>query len=296
MPARRALPEHAGDAEVEHLGHRPRPDAMEEDVGRLHVAMDDPRPVGLGQRFAHGSGDRHRVLDAEGRARRQLGVERVALQQLHHEIGDAARDREVEDRHRVRMAHAAGGDALPPEAVEGVTGLERPRAQDLHRHRAVQLEMAGAIHGPVVAGADARLEAVAAAEHGADADFGQRDRRRGRGLAPRAQRRLDAGHRHREVDGLGHVVVGALAERLHDVRAVGGRGDHDDRRSACSASPSTPAARPCPASRGRGARGPRRPRGAPPARRGRRRPASWPSLRARGAGSSSRGCHRRRRR
>src|SRR2546426_777814 len=118
---------------------------------------------------------------------------------------------------RWTMPAPTGGDAFAAERVQGVAAPWRPRAQALHRHRPVQLHVAGAVDGPVVAGPDARLEAVSAAEHGADADLGQRYRRGGGSLPPRAQGGVDAGHHHREVDRLGHVVVRALAERFDHV-------------------------------------------------------------------------------
>ena len=61
------------------------------------------------------------------------------------------------------------------------------------------------------------------------------DRRIGRGEfgggAPATDLNIDAGESNGEIDGLGHVVVRACLERLHDVcaGAVGGAHDHRQR-------------------------------------------------------------------
>jgi len=50
------------------------------------------------------------------------------------------------------------------------------------------------------------------------------------GLISNAQLALDPGEENREVDGLGHVVVGAAVQGLDDVFALGLRRGHDDRK------------------------------------------------------------------
>ena len=126
------------------------------------------------------------------------------------------------------MAYAAGGDALAAEACHRVGVRDRARLQHLHRHRMVQLQVPRAIDGAEVARPDLPLQLVAAVEDEAGLEVVRAGHLVvGRRLAD-AQLGVDARQRHREVDGLGHVVVGALAERLHHVVALRLGRDHDD--------------------------------------------------------------------
>ena len=100
------------------------------------------------ERRAHRHHDLGRAVRAQRAPLLELLLERLAFEQLHHEIRDAARVHgEVEDHHRVRMLHAAGRLALEVEARErfGV-GAGAPR-EDLHRHVALEVQVARAEHG-----------------------------------------------------------------------------------------------------------------------------------------------------
>ena len=156
------------------------------------------------------------------------------MEQLHDEVGDAARVHpEVEDGDRVRVLHAAGRGPLAPEAGERLGVGAGAGGQHLHRHLAVELEVPRAEDRPEAAAADQRVEPVAPGQDRPRHRLGRvpgldRGRRlRLHGL-PRAQVRADAREGHRVVDRLRHVVVGAQRERLHDVLAVRLRGHHDD--------------------------------------------------------------------
>jgi len=66
-----------------------------------------------GVRGGEGGADRHDDLGAPARGEAglllELLLEGVAVEKLHHEVGDAAGvDAEVENGHRVRVLHAAG--------------------------------------------------------------------------------------------------------------------------------------------------------------------------------------------
>ena len=163
----------------------------------------------------------------------ELLLERVPVQELHDEVGDAARVHpEVENAHRVRVLDPARGRPLAPEPGERLGVGARARGEDLDRDLAVELEVARAEDRPEAAAAEEGIEPVAPAEHGAGDGLGRvpgldGGRRLLRGL-PDPQLLLDAREGHRVVDRLRHVVVGAERERLHDVLAVRLRGHHDD--------------------------------------------------------------------
>src|SRR5581483_5326173 len=104
--------------------------AREEDVLRLHVAMDDPERVRLPERARELRAERHRLRDGE-RPRLQALAERPALDEREDEVG-RARDRpEVEHRHEAGGRSEPGLEAhLAVEAAE--SGLVGP-AEHLER-------------------------------------------------------------------------------------------------------------------------------------------------------------------
>jgi hypothetical protein len=116
--------------EIEHLHAVTFPRGREEEIARLHVAVNDPVRVGIGERFGSRREDAHHLFD---RPPREVGIaslakifrEREALEPLeHHEeselprgggfrrsAGDAADDVEVPLRQAVR------DPTLVPEAI-----------------------------------------------------------------------------------------------------------------------------------------------------------------------------------
>ena len=201
---------------------------MQKDVGGLDVAVDDPAPVRLGQDAADGASDPDTAAEPEGRDAADLLRQRASLQQLHHEVGRASRrEGEVEDRDRVGMPDAAGGDPLLLEADAVFRPLGDVGLQDLDRDAVVERQMARPVDGAEGAGADPGFDPIAIRQHRTDTDR-LRLRRRGGGSAPQPELGLHPRQADREVDGLDHVVVRALLESVHDVLALGLRRDHDD--------------------------------------------------------------------
>ena len=139
--APRRAPE-ARDAEVHHLG---RPPAGQEQVGRLHVAMDDAVVVRVseaGQELEH-DGKRRARVGPQSAFDRALEVD--PLEQLHGDerralvlaqLVDGDDVRVLETRHRARFAQE-------PLLVLRVRG---PRAHDLQGHVAVERLVAAAEH------------------------------------------------------------------------------------------------------------------------------------------------------
>ena len=116
----------AGDAEVEDLD---RPVAGQPDVGRLHVAVDDPHLV----REVEAPADVHHHPDPllEGEAvRRGHGLAEVhPLDELHGDVVRALDLAELEDRDDVRVLQPGGGPRLALEAGEGVLARRAARAR-----------------------------------------------------------------------------------------------------------------------------------------------------------------------
>ena len=156
----------AGDAEVGDLDPAVGGD---EEVGGLDVAVDDAGGVGhaeclgrLGEQVAGRVG-------VERRAGPQQRRERLALDELHHEVGARGRGAVVEragavvvDRRDAGVLERGGVpglglEPLPERRVVGVLRLEH-----LDRHRPVEHGVARGPHLAHAAGGDAGLEDVAA--------------------------------------------------------------------------------------------------------------------------------------
>ena len=123
-----------GDAEVGHEGMA----TGEEDVVGLDVAVDDPLLVGHRERVGHVAQDPHRLRDRELALPRQLGAERLTLDEGHdveEEVALAPGGQEGDD---VRMLEPGGQPDFALEALDadGGGGLRR---EHLHHHLALDL-------------------------------------------------------------------------------------------------------------------------------------------------------------
>ncbi len=112
-----------GNAEIDHLGHRPAVVEGDQDVRRLEVAVDHALLVGV----LHGLADRDE--QRQPLAGRQPGPvaivgDRHALDQLHHEIGAALGLPCIQDLGDVRMIHQGQRLPLLVEAGEHPLGVK----------------------------------------------------------------------------------------------------------------------------------------------------------------------------
>ena len=113
-----------GQAEVDHLGHRCAVVALDQDVRRLQVAVDDPLLVGVLHGRADLAEERQPFREAEPVLVAILG-ERDALDQFHHEERPAGLGRAgVEDLGDVRVVHQRQG--LPLRLEPGQDGSASP--------------------------------------------------------------------------------------------------------------------------------------------------------------------------
>ncbi len=222
---RRAAPRHrrARRAEIDQGGIA---GGIEQDVGGLDVAMQEAGIVDLLQAVKQRPQHAVDLLGRELAAAVDALLERLAAQQLHHDIGRAVGLEEVEDVHDRRHAMKAGqrsslGDetlATPAEIV-GHLGVARQHRRAvladcqrrgqvfLDRDLAAELDVAGAIGDAEAALAQHRHDLVAAdrlaglKRHVVDLGYWRDPGRLARGLA------RGAGH------GRGASRVGARADR-----------------------------------------------------------------------------------
>ena len=166
----------SGDAEVgEHASL-----ALEQDVLRLDVAMDDALPLGVSQRVGHRPGDPQRVRQRELGLARQAVPERLALHVGHGEPEPAGRFTGVVDRQDVRVVEPGGEPDLPDEPL-GAQRVRQLGMEDLQGDGAVVPEIAGEIDRGHAATAELALEQVAVGQGGLEPfeGLGQRDIRLG---------------------------------------------------------------------------------------------------------------------
>ncbi len=187
-----------GDPEVDH----PHAVLGEQDVPRLEVAVDQPRPVDLHQ--GRRQSDRQPVHGVRGQ--RAAGLHRVRQRRADHEHrGQPGRHRlhvGVHHGRRVGAGHPAGGGDLAPEpGPERVIGGE-PFMYLLDRHQP-----------PVRARTQQHPAHPAAAELGQDpvrTDLGRI------GLPTRPHRGSRGSRRTRCARGAGHLNAGVVADMSGD--------------------------------------------------------------------------------
>ena len=147
---------------------RPAPPVDEHDVARLDVAMDDPQPVGGGERIGEIDGVAQGLVEAEGPAREPIG-ERLPFAVLHHQEVDAVLVSHVVERADVRMVQRGDRprlaiEALAPGGIGHVIGPRTLMATD-----SIEAPVEGAIDLAHAAAAE-RTSDLVRAEPGA---FGQ---------------------------------------------------------------------------------------------------------------------------
>jgi hypothetical protein len=164
----------AGQAEI---ADPHRSVAIDQDIGRLEVAMDDAGGVGDRQAAAGGDEPGQHLPPVAGAAAaraRERPVERGAVDELHRQEDPAGGDADVVDRHHARMRQPGQCLGLAPQPRLEVSG-KAPRAmgpQQLERDVAVELGIARGIdhtHAAAAeqAGDDIAAEPLARLQHGA---------------------------------------------------------------------------------------------------------------------------------
>ena len=145
-----------GQAEVEELGLAPFGD---EDVGRLDVPVDDPRPVGRLERIGDLRPDGQGAIDGQ-RPALQLFLERSSLHELHDDKRHAALVAEVVDRADVRVVQGGRGPGLAPEPLERLAGVSCLLGEELDRDVTAEADVFRLKHDAHPAAAEFRKDAV----------------------------------------------------------------------------------------------------------------------------------------
>ena len=155
------------DAEVDDLDDSRR--IADDDVVGLQVPMHDAEPVRGVHRVADlrddpgGLRKRHRTPLVEHRA------QAAPVEQLHHEVCAAfGRDAKVVDRDGVGVDETRGRLRFAPEAGGGGRFGDNVRAQHLHGHQALQMQVASTIDSAHAAFANQRFDLVLAVEDDPD--------------------------------------------------------------------------------------------------------------------------------
>jgi len=130
-----------GQAEVQHAQ---LPIPGQHHVLRLEVPVQDLGGVGDLQRLGHRQPDPQRLPQAEPVLLQAL-PQRLALEVLQRHVGPALVLAHGVDRDDVRVVELGGGAGLEQEALDGVAGPEGLGADQLQRHLAAQLGVAGQI-------------------------------------------------------------------------------------------------------------------------------------------------------
>ena len=160
------------DPEVGDLDQALDPAALaDEDVGRLHVAVHDPRRVGGGERVRHLGADLRDLVHAQRAVLAEHRCETAGGQVFHDQPRLARLQCDVVDGDRVRMAQPRGDPALPQRPLALLVGFRRAdpdRRQDLlDRHLPAQQFVAGQPHGAHPATTELGLEPVPAGDEAA---------------------------------------------------------------------------------------------------------------------------------
>ena len=190
-----------GQAEVDHLGDRLAVVALDQDVRRLQVAVDDPLLVRVLHRRADLAEQRQPVRQAEAVLVAVLG-ERDALDQLHDEERPAVVGRAgVEDPGDVGVVHQ--GQGLPLRLEPGQDGPRvHARLDQLERHLPLdRLRLLGEVDGAHAPFADLLAELVPAGDDAADERIRWGARQPEACCLTRNGRRSFPGHRRRLVRG-----------------------------------------------------------------------------------------------
>ena len=161
------------DAEVEDLhADRPVGAALEEDVRRLEIAVDDAGAVGVGEAQPDLLDDRVELVEADRARALQAIDERLALEQLEHD-DDAVLGVlfDVEDLGHVVRVDRPRGARLAAEAGDRGRFRLRVGPQELHRDGPARADVLGVEDLPHAAAAERPVDAVSVRDDRAGLDL-----------------------------------------------------------------------------------------------------------------------------
>ena len=136
---------------------------VEQEVGRLDVAVDEAPPVGVVEARGRRRGRRPAPATATAAGRGRASTRRLPpLRNSVTRNGAAVLLAPVVDGHDVRVVEGGRGLGLGPEALEEHRVVGQRRVQQLDGHPALEHDVVGQEHDRGRAGADGREQPVAA--------------------------------------------------------------------------------------------------------------------------------------
>ncbi len=150
-------PDNAGDAEVEQSGAIA---VVDEDVGRLDVAVDHPELVGVVQRIEHLAGPFDDLRGADDGAPFETALQRFAPHELGHHVQHALVLREAVQAKDVRVIQAGQDLGLAAESLGGGALDVGVLAQDLDRDLTTEHLVGREVHGTHSPLAEEGIDAV----------------------------------------------------------------------------------------------------------------------------------------
>ena len=138
-------PQFAGDAEVQ---HPPGPVGHLEQVARLQVAVNDPPGMGGGESLADGGDEvaRARPGDRPAFPRPARPAERCPVEEFHDRVGATPVGAGGEHGYDPRTVDRRDPSGFAFEGVDGGRTVEKGVLENLHRHVATRLAVAGLKH------------------------------------------------------------------------------------------------------------------------------------------------------
>ena len=152
----------ARDPEVDHP-HVPTP--LDEDIGRLDVAMDDAALVCSLQRAGHVDDDAERDVELQTPVALEDALQILSVDQLHDDEVDAIVRAGVIDRRDVRVVKRGRGTRFLAEPRDEFGIGCKARAEDFHRHIAIEKLVVRPVHERHAALTEWLDQAVAARQH-----------------------------------------------------------------------------------------------------------------------------------
>ena len=137
---------------------------LEQDVVRLHVAMNDAAAVGVAESQGHVMHQLRERRRRERAARTKPLAERLPANVRHHEVRQPFGLSDAMDRHDVRMRQAGGGPGLAHESIADICPLDERSRQHLDGDETVELNFAGEIDYAHAASADFAFDRILTGE------------------------------------------------------------------------------------------------------------------------------------
>jgi len=151
--------------------------ALEEHhIVRFEIAMNDAFAMSGGERFTDLRADPNRAREWKALTALELVDERLAAQELHHDVQHAVIGLpEIEDRHDRRVLQPTRQPRLAQKPLRDRTDRRELRMDHLDRDLAIDRELPAAIHGAHAAIAEHATDLVAMVEDPPDQRVGLRD-------------------------------------------------------------------------------------------------------------------------